>query len=409
MFLGRLSIWTSPISLTLFVCLFQISSLLQSKQIHQCEGVVTATLFHFHFMCDSAWYLLSTQDLSRILQYSEDPSVGGSLVQSRPFFILLAYFFHRVYKLFGLGNISFVYSGEDGVPIEYFISAYLAYLTINIFTVFIIIYLFKGIIVRSGASPKQILFGLQTFSIMLASSATLSLYFWLPNPAISNLLVPILSLFILGELNKIRSSYWKVALFFLLSFLPLYYPNFLFTTVAVLIYLLIKKRFFSTSFYLFSLAPFFLWSRVVVALGGTYKDNAREQYSSFTWIIEDFRKGIFVNSLFTHLEQLLITFITPLLFCLIVITGYLLRNSTLSLTKKGEDTSKLLILGYSLWLIGLGRADVRWSESLLLFIVILLIITLSLSEKLSKSFIRSILFVPILAFGFVISNFYSVV
>ncbi len=387
------------IAFSIFISVFQIVTAIQSSQLYQCEAKLQVGFFNFHIMCDSAWYLLSAQEPSRMFNFATDPRDAGSLVQSRPIFVFAAFVLSSLMKLIGVGEISFSNVGLDGVSVSYVLGVYLAYMLINFMTIIMILVISLRILNSFQIERKQIIFFLGLVSCITCSTSIMNLYFWLPNPALSNLLVILFPYFVVHQNIQIGNSMsWTTKTFILLT--PLYYPNFLFSACFLLFYSLFRKKRSILSLTSLSLLFWFSWPKVVNYSGGTYNDNALSQYSSFTWLIKAHDESRLDQDIGLQIRSVMSTMLTPTLLSLvIVLILFILTKPRIRDFTHLFNVQLLLLCAYLMWLFALGRADLRWTEVLPFSVSILLLIEIARRRALNfKDFVllSPIIFVSIL-------------
>ena len=255
------------------------SSISDSEEAFCNFYITKLNIFNVHIDCDSQYFLLDSQDPTRLLN-NQTP------LQDRPLFTFLVFGISKVLELLRVPSGSITYLGEDGIPQNYHVLNYGLFILMNaiILTASITIVLSVFFKIKD---PKTPLLKLSIFTaiILISQNPINREFFWTPHTQIFNVLVPAL-LFYLAQKNLILDKRQYYIWFCFISITLLMYP-----TLSILLPVLFVRVFQSLGkFYAFSLfltlIPKLIWPGILNLLGGNYVDWPIVYHRRFVWILD---------------------------------------------------------------------------------------------------------------------------
>ena len=363
--------------LTLILVSQVITLIKPDRDKFYCSTVITRLeVFHFHINCDSPIFLLDAQNPQRLIN-------GESVYADRPIYSLLNHLVLRFLEVIRFPTHEIEYFGQDGKPVNYLLENYAIYIAINltilIFTAYLAFLITNHLIISRQLGSMEV-YPTLTFLILLISMNKLTHdFFWSPHTQMFNVMIPISLIAIAmlgGNINNRETAIVVVTI----SILTLAYPLSAIMGPVLAISVrhgsLIKKICITIA----PLVPYFVWPQIVVALGGTYRNNSIDS-EQFVWILNAQEEGKLLLRCRENLLAMMSTFPKIAVCCVII---YWLaqifvskRKGIRALNPFSSEECKNLLIGFMCYLTFLylmGDYYPRLSWGPVIFLIVLTIL-----------------------------------
>lgn len=371
--------------LSVFVIFIQGLSLLSPIQMHHsCGPTLTYfSIFHVHILCDSYWYVMDATHPTRLLHGGTSLDASNTLIQDRPLITFLAFIFSRLIMLIPGLHHQIVYKGEDGRPVTYELSVFLAYEVIYLIVIMALIYLCFSIL-RTELPNQEIPKNLITFGVFLAFISCLNqiskIFFWAPNAGLFNTFVPIYMVWIITKKNSFHDIKFQLVQGTLLSLATLLYPMFIICIPVFAILALSKNRSVAPFSIIISIISFISWPLAVNLVGGNYLNHPAKNFHEFTWILDAFQTNSPLSILKGKFHELILTIpIIPIfgigigVFILIISGEKKLRDYLRLAHLRSIGFEIFGLLFYVSWIFLIGIYDVRFTWGPVLYVIAVII------------------------------------
>lgn len=279
--------------------------------------------------CDSAVFMKDAQELKRLWD-------GRSVYQDRPLYASVASGMAHLLKIFGFPEQSRKIVGNSGTTTEYFLTYYISFLFLNLFTLvaavlFGLKYVFKSIILDNRI--KLILSSI--IILVIAGNEITKTYFWTPHSQMFNILLPTISLYLIQERKNLNGGRNFFKILALVEILLFFYSL---TSILFLILLSFNWKNIYTRLTAIALCtlPYASLPLIIKFTGGEYQSIAITRYREFIWVIDAFKSGKTSEYFLTNFTAFLQTFpLTPILL-LALVFFLVFRRNLISITKEYE-------------------------------------------------------------------------
>jgi hypothetical protein len=333
-----------------------------------CNYYITKfQVFNIHIDCDSQYFLLDSQDPSRLIS-NQTP------LQDRPVFTFFVFVVTKILEFFGVPTGATTYLGEDNIPQTYHILNYGIFVAINAAILIVSIAIVVNAFYKNNQSQSQILsLSVLMVTILIAQNPINREFFWTPHSQIFNVLVPAL-LFHLAQKDLVLDKKRYIIWFCFISIALLVYPTF--TILLPILFLRVLKTLGGVySFLLFlTLVPKLLWPTVLNFLGGDYIDWPLVYHRRFVWIFDSMKSKTLLsdltNSIRDFLSSLPITWdiITILLLLMCVVLGKGLYRAGTPPIHSSNFYGALGLATYALAIILNGAYAPRFTTGIILLL-----------------------------------------
>jgi hypothetical protein len=267
-----------------------------------CNYYITKFNFiNIHIDCDSQYFLLDSQDPSRLL-------TNQSPLQDRPLHMLVVYIIYKLLSAIGVPSGAITYLGQDNIPQTYNVLNYAIFITLNaIFLIASIVLVMSVLINSKSRTGRYYKVSVFLLLILIAQNPVNREYFWTPHSQVFNILIPAL-LFFLVQKKFIVDRKRFILLMLFISTALLFYPTFLVVLPVFFLKTLRSLGKLYAAFTLAAMAPKLLWPEFVRTLGGNYVDWPVVGHRRFVWILDSLESGTLMhdlgNNVFAFLNSL---------------------------------------------------------------------------------------------------------
>ena len=290
--------------------------------------------------CDSAVFMKDAQNPKRLFN-------GESVYQDRPLYALSNWLISTSLQEIGIPNKQIRIVGNSGVPTNYSELFYITYLAINFVTLLLAVFLLirwlkiKGLITNTDSFSTLIT--ITTILIVVANELTKT-FFWTPHSQMFNILLPIYSLYLNVNQEKLRkSSFFNLQVFFIAIGL------FFYSLIGIAFIILLLSKYRTIKYRLFSVlcgcAPWIAFPILIKLFGGNYQSLAIGHYREFIWVVDGVRNGDLIHVIKVNYSQFLGTF--PLIPTLLISLGGIVM---MILRRRGVVTLEKVPIRESLYL-----------------------------------------------------------
>lgn len=324
--------------------------------------------FFIHIDCDAQYFLLDSQDPSRIIN-------NQSPLQDRFLHTFLVFIFSRIAGLIGVPEGPIVYLGEDNIPQTYNVLNYALYISINVLTLLLSFWLISialGLFKRKLDRVQTIL--IFSTIVFTAQNPITREFFWTPHSQILNILIVcFLFFFAQEEFVVTKRNYFLI--FTLLSVCLLIYPAFLILLPILLVRVYRAFGAWYSVFLLFCLIPRTLYPVILEFFGGEYVEWTVEKHRRGIWLIDSAQAGTLLTDLrenLNHLAQSLPfawLLILCLLFLIYIKDSYKIGRLDSRKKQQVQDASLVCLL-YLLGLFVNGAYSERFSIGLVILLIL---------------------------------------
>ena len=340
-------------------------------------------IFNIHIDCDSQYFLLDSQNPSRLLS-SETP------LQDRPFHIFFVSLISRFLEFFGVPSGSITYLGEDSMPQSYNVLDYGVYIGTNALILGISIFMVMRILLRS-VNARSAIYRASIFLalVMIVQNPINREFFWTPHSQIFNILIPaVLFQFVQKDLVLTKRRFWLY--FGLFGAMSLFYPTF---SIVLPVFFVLSWRKLGKPYgfvTLLILLPRILWPRIIELLGGDYVDWPVVGHRRFIWILDSYKKESLVNDSADNLWKFLNSLpehwlvITALLLLLSILIHKQYRELYHVPTNNDVTLTFIAVSTYSVGLILNGEYGQRFTTGLVLLISFVVLNQVTQLDKQNK-------------------------
>jgi len=324
--------------------------------------------FFIHINCDSQYFLLDSQDPSRIIN-------NQSPLQDRFLHTFLVFIFSRIFGLIGVPEGPVVYLGEDNIPQTYNILNYALYISINVLTLLLSFWLISialGLFKRKLDRVQTIL--IFSTIVFTAQNPITREFFWTPHSQIFNILIVCLLFFFAQEEFVVtKRNYFLVFTF--LSVCLLIYPAFLILLPILLVRVYRAIGAWHSVLLLFCLIPRTLYPVILEFFGGEYVEWTVKKHRRGIWLIDSAQAGTLLTDLRENLNYLAqsLPFAWLLILCLLFLIyikdSYKIGRLDSGKKQQVQDASLVCLL-YLLGLFINGAYSERFSIGLVILLIL---------------------------------------
>jgi len=340
-------------------------------------------IFNIHIDCDSQYFLLDSQDPSRLFS-------DAFPLQDKPLYTFVVYIISKALGFIGVPSGPITYLGEDGIPQTYNILNYGIFIFLNAIILIVSIVLALKVIQSSGLD-KNIERKISIFLvlILISQNPVNREYFWTPTSQLFNILIPVLLFYMVQkEFTLDKKRFFYILFFISLSLL-------VYTTFLILLPIFFLKtlrylgKFYSVLIVL-SLVPKLIWPKVVTTLGGSYIDWPIVGHRRFIWISDSIKSGTLTGDSKSNFLDFLHSL--PLQWVLITFAILFLGIKHLISQHKTHNRIKLQDFGYQAVALGTytagmilnGEYGPRFTTGVVLLLSLLVLKEVGFLAKTSK-------------------------
>lgn len=306
----------------------------------ECTRAVTGPLgLSFIFNCDSALFMQDSQRPERLFE-------ANTSYQDRPLYPLLAHFLALLLGIFFRGER--IFTNDSGEAIEFQYAHLLSYWTIHFVVILGALYLLLRALERfPQLSPIS---RLAIVSLVFLNDVTKG-FFWTPHTQIFSILLVAFAIyswekFSLDEVNHRFELIWFLSAALLIFFYPI-----LCLALVIPVFANFRRYIVIASS---TLMPYLLYPRILVFLGGTYRNPQVEDANQFVWILDSNVLRRIWENFFFYIKS----FSLPHLVLLLILFTFLLLSRRTSASKLRDDKKLLGLYGflvaYALFLYFIG-------------------------------------------------------
>ena len=339
--------------------------------------------FNIHIDCDAQYFLLDSQNPSRLLSY-ESP------LQDRPLHTFVVYVISKVLEFFGIPVGPIVYTGEDGVPQTYNLLNYLIFIGINGLILIASVALVLRVLLPKNNHVRrpQLIWSFLMVLILVQNPITRE-FFWTPHSQLFNILIPCL-IFYLLQPSYVFTKRKLLLIILALASLTMMYP--IFVLVLPIVYIKAYKVFgkISIVFVTFALVPKAIWPIVLELIGGSYHDHTVQSGRRFVWVLDSIKEKSIVQDFADNAQLFVHSLPGPwvAIFAVFSVLAIYTQTITKSLSKKVDGfydrNSFFVLIIYLLAMYFNGQYAPRFTLGLVILYMLIItkkIIDLNLNRK----------------------------